>query len=156
VELSGRGACWRCRGTSAHGNPTRGFTAGWCNGSAGFTLLWALAHQVLGDGAWRQLAIDSAWGAWSMAEEYPHLCCGLAGRAYAMVSAFRLTGETAWLERARILGARAAARVTGNGAAPYANSLFRGDVGIAVLAAELERPEAAALPFFEDEGWPRS
>ena len=32
-------------------------------------------------------------------------------------------------------------------------SLYRGRVGLGVIAAEVERPELAAMPLFEDEGW---
>jgi hypothetical protein len=32
-------------------------------------------------------------------------------------------------------------------------SLYKGDIGVAVLVAELERPESSAMPFFEDEAW---
>lgn len=31
----------------------------------------------------------------------------------------------------------------------YPHSLFKGHMGLAVLAADLERPEAARMPFFE-------
>ena len=34
---------------------------------------------------------------------------------------------------------------------PY--SLYKGEVGLAVLVAELEHPESSAMPFF-DEAWP--
>jgi hypothetical protein len=30
------------------------------------------------------------------------------------------------------------------------HSLYKGDVGVAVLIADLERPEFAAMPFFEE------
>jgi hypothetical protein len=33
-------------------------------------------------------------------------------------------------------------------------SLFKGDTGLALLAADLAAPEAACLPLFEEEGWP--
>ncbi len=33
-------------------------------------------------------------------------------------------------------------------------SLYKGDVGLAVLVAELEHPDSAVMPFFEDEAWP--
>jgi hypothetical protein len=33
-------------------------------------------------------------------------------------------------------------------------SLYKGEVGIALLASDLSRPEAACMPFFEREGWP--
>ncbi len=38
-------------------------------------------------------------------------------------------------------------------ASPSLYSLYRGALGIAVLAADLERPEAAAMPLVGDEGW---
>jgi len=34
-------------------------------------------------------------------------------------------------------------------------SLYKGDLGVAVLAADLERPELARLPMFEEEDRPR-
>ena len=33
-------------------------------------------------------------------------------------------------------------------------SPYEGDVGVTVLIAELERPDFAAMPFFEEDGWP--
>jgi hypothetical protein len=35
------------------------------------------------------------------------------------------------------------------------NSLFHGDIGIALLAADLAIPEFSGMPFFEDEHWPK-
>jgi len=32
-----------------------------------------------------------------------------------------------------------------------AESLYKGELGVAVLAAELEKPESAAMPLFERE-----
>jgi hypothetical protein len=36
----------------------------------------------------------------------------------------------------------------------HPDSLYKGNVGIAVLIAELERPEDATMPFLGAEGWP--
>jgi hypothetical protein len=33
------------------------------------------------------------------------------------------------------------------------DSLYKGEVGVAALVADLARPEEAAQPFFGDEGW---
>jgi serine/threonine-protein kinase len=75
----------------------------------------------------------------------------LAGRAYALLCLYRSTGELAWLGRARLLAKRAA---SSPGIPPNRlNSLFHGDIGIAMLAADLELPEFACMPFFEDEHW---
>ena len=35
----------------------------------------------------------------------------------------------------------------------WPNSLYKGRVGLALIAAEVERPDLAAMPLFEDEGW---
>jgi len=34
-----------------------------------------------------------------------------------------------------------------------AHSLYKGDTGVAVLTADLDHPEGAAMPFFSAEGW---
>jgi eukaryotic-like serine/threonine-protein kinase len=41
-------------------------------------------------------------------------------------------------------------------AAMRRDSLYKGDVGVALLAAELEAPHDACMPLFATEGWPRS
>ena len=79
-----------------------------------------------------------------------NLCCGLAGRAYAMLALYRVSGDAVWWERARSLAARAA---HGSSSDQWPNSLYKGRTGIALAAAEVDRPELAALPLFEDEGW---
>jgi len=35
-------------------------------------------------------------------------------------------------------------------------SLYKGDVGVALLEAELAEPSLSAMPLFESEGWPTS
>ena len=79
------------------------------------------------------------------------LCCGLAGRAYALLNLYRHTKETVWLDRARDLAARAA-RV-GNIPKEYSHSLYKGEFGLAVLAADLDQPNEATMPFFEPMGY---
>ena len=34
------------------------------------------------------------------------------------------------------------------------HSLYKGELGVALLAADLDHPEQACMPFFGDEGWP--
>jgi serine/threonine-protein kinase len=133
---------------------------GWCNGSAGFVHLWNLAAQVLDGERWAALADGAAWHAW----EAPSLtlgggadlCCGLAGRAYALLEHHRRHPDRPrWLERARELALRATAEVrAGHNAERLRDSLYKGELGVALLIADLERPEAAAMPFFGEEGWP--
>jgi serine/threonine-protein kinase len=154
AEPRGRGLCWRWFGGGADGRPTRdaGTMPGWCNGSAGFVHLFTLAHEVLGDRRYAALAQGAAWNVWESADRNGSLCCGLAGRAYALLHLHRHAGGAAWLPRARQLAQAAAADLSW--AAEWPDSLYRGELGLAVLAADLARPEGAAMPFFEDEGWP--
>ncbi len=156
AEPAGRGVHW----ASSHIGPSlggvAGYTAGWCSGSAGFVHLWTLAHRELGRPRFLDLARLSAWHAWEDSEAGFSLCCFLAGRAYALFNLYRHTGDQAWLARARTLSIRAASEVLAQGrAGRYPLSLYKGHLGVAVLAADLDRPEFACMPLFEEEGWPR-
>ena len=143
----GRGARWRWHGT-AHEAWDFPAMPGWCNGSAGFVQLFDLAAAIGIDGC-RELAEGAAWHAWETPAGGADLCCGLAGRAYALLAHHRATGEASWQARARLLAARAFQEP----ATERAHSLYRGTLGVAVLAAELETPEEASMPFFGEEGW---
>jgi serine/threonine-protein kinase len=118
--------------------------------------LFTLASRWAGATRYLDLAVKCAWHTWEDPERGVSLCCGLGGRAYALLNLYRHTGEAAWLGRARALADRAAREVLSRRAAPdLARSLYKGDAGLAVLAADLERPEVASMPMFEEEGWPR-
>jgi eukaryotic-like serine/threonine-protein kinase len=127
-----------------------GAMPGWCNGSAGLVHLWELAHRELGDPAYGRLAEQAAWNAWEDLAGGGDLCCGRAGRAYALLLLARAGAGREWLGRARELAGRAAAEIRAAGA-PF--GLYRGEVGVAALAADLARPDLAAQPFFGDEAW---
>jgi serine/threonine-protein kinase len=158
AEPAGRGVSWL--GTVQHvgqESETPGHAPGWCSGSAGHVYLWLLASEVYRQASFLQLAEKAAWHAWEQPDHFPNLCCGLAGRAFALLSYFRHTGETEWLARAQQLAWRACE--------PYQKklewggrtlSLYRGALGPALLAIELERPERAVMPLFVPEGWPAS
>ena len=97
-----------------------------------------------------RLAARCGWNAWEARSAAADLCCGWVGRAYALLALYRHTGDGAWLERARQLAdqaRRAFARSTWR--RPL--SLFKGRAGLAVLAADLSRPERSAFPLFERE-----
>jgi hypothetical protein len=120
---------------------------GWCNGSAGQVFLFTLAHRLLGDKEWLQLAELSAWNTWDEPRGPSDLCCGSAGRAYALLNLYRHTGATEWLSRSRQLANHAAATATST--SQRTNALWKGELGIAVLIADLASPENARMPFFE-------
>ena len=85
--------------------------AGWCHGSAGYVHLWTSAHAAFRDDQWADLAERAAWDAY-LTPGVAHLCCGLAGQAYALLELYRHTGERRWLTAAAELAVRAAADVT--------------------------------------------
>ncbi|HEV7518020.1 MAG TPA: lanthionine synthetase LanC family protein, partial [Thermoanaerobaculia bacterium] len=149
AEPWGRGLRWR--GYDADRQQDEGTLPGWCTGSAGFVHLWTLAHETFGEPLYRRLAEGAAWNTWETPEGDGSLCCGLTGRAYALLHLYRHGAGPEWLRRARELAERAAADLSWAAGAP--DSLYLGEVGLAVLAADLARPESATMPFFEEEGW---
>jgi len=138
----GRGAFW----PAMIGDAPHGLIPGWCNGSAGDVFLFTLAHRLLGGARWLELAEQCAWNTWDEPRSAASLCCGTAGRGYALLNLYRHTGSAEWLSRARQLSNHAAA-------APVPpdrpHSLWKGDLGVAVLIADLASPENARMPFFE-------
>ena len=120
---------------------------GWCNGSAGPVFLFTLAHRLLGHPEWLRLAELAAWNNWDAPRTATTLCCGTAGRAYALLAFYKHTGLAEWLSRARALANHAASRAVAT--SQRRNSLWKGELGVAVLVADLASPENARMPFFE-------
>ncbi|WP_372575090.1 lanthionine synthetase LanC family protein [Ruegeria jejuensis] len=145
----GRGLRWPVEaGRPAADNSLAG---SWCNGAAGFVHLWTAAHEVFDDSTFLDLATLAAWTAFDWPAETGDLCCGLGGRAYALLRIYQHTEEPAWLARTRELAARAAASVRTS--ALRRDSLYRGEVGVAALEADLLQPQHACMPLFQPEGW---
>ncbi|MBV8530393.1 MAG: hypothetical protein JO104_03675 [Candidatus Eremiobacteraeota bacterium] len=155
AEPVGRGLQWKYDLTSRHPNP---YMSGWCNGSAGYVFLWTRAYHATGERAYLALAEGAAWHTWEGASPNASLCCGGAGQAYALLNCYRHSGESAWLRRARDVARAAAAVSTPQSAAASTDapewrpqSLYKGGAGVAVLGAEIQRPEDARMPLFESE-----
>jgi serine/threonine-protein kinase len=155
AEPEGRGVQWPWRVRTGEGEVATHYMPGWCQGSAGFVSLWSEA-DALGVGTFGELVERAAWHAWESPATVPSLCCGLVGRAYALLTCYRHTGAREWLARAGELADRAARQAAAGAVHPYPMSLYKGEVGLAVLAADLGAPESARLPLFEGEGWPSS
>jgi eukaryotic-like serine/threonine-protein kinase len=148
----GRRASWPCQKTVASRS-----LAGWCNGSAGFVFLWSLAHRLLRVRQAAALAEAAGFDAWHPRDDYHSLCCGLAGAAYSQLHLYKHTRRAEWLNNASVMataGVQAALRIAASDEPNIPLSLYKGDVGLAVLIAELERPDFAVMPFFEEEAWP--
>ncbi|MEO1370447.1 MAG: lanthionine synthetase LanC family protein, partial [Acidobacteriota bacterium] len=145
AEPFGEGVRWPRRlGRSV----TEGYFSGWCNGGAGFVPLWTLAERHWNDDKYGDLARQAAVDVWTdPSDQVGDLCCGYAGRAYALLTYYRASGDGLWLERARTFGEKAVERIQQGSL--KRDGLFKGQPGVALLAADLEQPESAAMPLFE-------
>jgi serine/threonine-protein kinase len=150
-QPAGRGLRWPHE--TGAGVLDSALAASWCNGAAGFAHLWIAAHRILGDETYARWGQRAAWSAYEAPPAPGDLCCGLAGRAYALLTLYKHAGEPRWLARARALADQAATSVRAGSL--RRDSLYKGEVGVAVLAADLQAPEYACMPLFEGEGWPR-
>jgi eukaryotic-like serine/threonine-protein kinase len=119
---------------------------GWCNGSAGHSMLFALACQAFRDEVFGDFAEKAAVSAWSSRLGLGSLCCGQGGIGYALLSLHRLTGEDRWLQRARVAAQRAAADRTKH--FPD-GALYKGALGVALLVEDLGEPHISSMPLFE-------
>ncbi|HET8775408.1 MAG TPA: lanthionine synthetase LanC family protein [Thermoanaerobaculia bacterium] len=136
----GRGAWWpRLTDTGA-----RDMMPGWCNGAAGHVFTYTAAYDLLRDDEFLRIAEEAAWNAWEEPLNHADLCCGSAGRAYALLNLYKHTGDRAWVSRARHLANHAI-----TAPAPREHALWKGTLGVAVLIADLESPETAQMPLFE-------
>jgi serine/threonine-protein kinase len=149
---SGRGAIWPWR--ERPGDDYSASMPGWCNGSAGMVHLFCLAQGLLGDDWLLEVADGAAWHAWEAGAGPVDLCCGYAGRAYALLELYRATGDTNWLSRAHVLADRAVDIAPQmRGANHPRHSLYKGELGLALLLSDLEEPRGAAMPLFGSERW---
>ena len=141
----GRGLAWPVS-TRGRADPG-GMRSTWCNGAAGHLHLWLLAHELLGDPRYLPLAHGAAWTVYEAPSSGGDLCCGSAGRAYALLRYFRRDGSQIWLDRANQLADHAAQAIRQQHLRKY--SLYRGEVGVCLLAADLCAPNEARMPLFE-------
>ena len=151
AEPIGRGLGWTGSIVSPGEPTTPAYAPGWCSGSAGFVMLWLAAFNRLQDEHYKDLALGAGWHVWEHPDDSPNLCCGLAGRALALLNLYKALGDEQWLDRAiRLIESADCKKIHEPGAR---NSLFRGDLGVILLAMELERPSMSVMPLFEAEGW---
>jgi serine/threonine-protein kinase len=98
----------------------------WCNGSAGLALLWAAASTERGARFARLARSAARAGLDSATLAGGDLCCGLAGRAYALLAA-------GLRPQALALAASAAGQLRGR----WPNGLLKGYPGLVCLALDL-------------------
>jgi eukaryotic-like serine/threonine-protein kinase len=147
-EAQGTGMRWKIRLHTKRRSHSQ-YMSGWCNGSAGMVFLWTLAHEAYKEARFLELAEKAARNAWESGEQASTLCCGSSGSAYALLAMHRAAGDRVWLTRSEELLERAIR---------YASigvdcSLYKGNLGVALLAQEIEHPTWSAMPVFEAERW---
>ncbi|HWY73708.1 MAG TPA: lanthionine synthetase LanC family protein [Burkholderiaceae bacterium] len=140
AEPHGAGLRWPVR----HIDPLS--TDGWCNGSAGHAMLFALAHQVFTESGFGEVAERAAISASLSESPLGTLCCGQGGIGYSLLALHRLTGSDVWLQRARTAARRASADRSKHF---LPDALYKGAVGVALLVEDLANPASAAMPLFE-------
>jgi eukaryotic-like serine/threonine-protein kinase len=124
---------------------------GWCHGAAGYVFLWSMLAATEQSEQCAELARLAAEETCAYrAPGTGHLCCGSAGQGYACLSMYRLTGGARWIDRARRMLTHARTEIGTDRI--FAGSLYKGELGIALLEADLARPDLSAMPFFESEG----
>jgi hypothetical protein len=98
----------------------------------------------------RELLLAAAELAWRAGppgmEKGPCICHGTAGTGYAFLKVFERTGDERWLDHARRFAMHALEQVERRGRGRY--SLFTGDVGVALFAADCIDGQAE-IPVFD-------
>jgi lantibiotic modifying enzyme len=110
----------------------------WCHGAPGIVTSAAryLPEELLLGGA------ELTWQAGPPGiDKGSGLCHGTAGNGYAFLKVFEQTGDERWLERARRFCMHALEQIERRGHGRY--SLFTGDVGVALYAADCLEARAA-------------
>jgi serine/threonine-protein kinase len=133
-ELRDRGGCPALGGTGPAG---RVLDRSWCNGAAGHALHWARAYERTSDASYLRAARDAARLVATHTDAAPgNLCCGLGGRAYALLAVDRIEPGRGWFERAVAMGSLAA-RAMIDAATAWPNGLYKGYPGLVCLDREL-------------------
>jgi serine/threonine-protein kinase len=126
--------------------------ASWCNGAAGLALLWARAYEVTGERAYLERARRAAWALTGSPSSgaFPDVCCGLGGRAFALLALERIEPEMGWYEHALTATAEAIRRAMTHGT-EHPNGLLKGLAGLVCLARDLIVPprDRIGLPMVE-------
>lgn len=102
----------------------------WCHGAPGVvaSAISYLPEELLVAGA------ELTWRAGPHGKRGPGICHGTAGNGYALLKVFERTGDELWLGRARRFAVHALEQLRRENRSRH--SLFTGDVGVALYAAD--------------------
>jgi serine/threonine protein kinase len=125
------------------------YLGSWCNGASGLVSLWLLAHRLTGDDQFFAYAVGASWASWESRDSGSDLCCGSSGRAYALLSMYRASGDVAWYERAISLVRRSIANAEQREDSPV--GLYKGLIGTLVVVSDILADNSCSMPFFGEE-----
>ncbi|SKB77545.1 protein kinase domain-containing protein [Dyadobacter psychrophilus] len=122
---------------------------GWCHGSAGYTFLWTSLFHFTSDEHYLDLAKKSVGHFLNAATAGMNgsLCCGRSGECYALLSVYNATKDDFYLTAAKRIAKQMLPHIYSGQMKNH--SLYKGNIGAAVLFEELNRPEFARMPLFE-------
>ncbi|CEL97459.1 unnamed protein product [Vitrella brassicaformis CCMP3155] len=126
----------------------------WCHGAPGFLPVYVQAMEVFPSERERfaRVALQMGEAVWQrgLLRKGVGLCHGIAGNAFALLSAYRIARDPKWLRRAQQFAAYSLEhfddlrRIPDR---PY--SLFEGMGGLVCLLTQLRSPDRALFPAYE-------
>jgi len=126
--------------------------SGWCNGSAGIAMLLCDVVKITQERKYLPIIEKFIWHCWEDNTTAPNLCCGLSGRAYALAYYGHLSKNPIWQTRAQYLADKAIeSNYTVNPEDMPTHSLYKGQLGIALMALEIASTSQISMPFFASE-----
>jgi len=126
--------------------------SGWCNGSAGIAMLLCETVQITQEEKYLPIIEKFIWHCWEDSATNPNLCCGLSGRAYALSYYALLSNKSIWQTRAIYLADKAIeSSKTVNLEEMPIHSLYKGQLGVGLMALEVTNTNQVSMPFFANE-----
>jgi serine/threonine-protein kinase len=145
----GRGSCIPWQGVEQKSFNTM---SGWCNGSSGMAMLLCEVVKITEKKSYLEVAKKFVFHCWEDGSSVANLCCGLAGRAYALAYYSEVSGESIWHRRALLLLNRAIEEVQQIDTEEMPkHSLYKGQLGVALATLEIEEQSGYSMPFFGSE-----
>lgn len=124
----------RGRARPVYADGSGGELTSFCNGTAGFALLWAKVFEATGERVFRTAARQAALHVYSNRLAGADLCCGAIGASYAMLALARIDPGRGWLTRARRF---ATVSLASEQSQDWPHGLFKGAAGMLCLASDL-------------------
>lgn len=145
----GLGLRWTRLNSLSYFSFGRDYMPSWCNGAAGYVFLWTLAHKLLKNDFYSDLATKTAHNVREDLGKTANLCCGFTGAAYALLNIYKHTGDRQWYDAAKTMTIRALQDKSPSQFSEY--SLYKGKLGVTLLTFDLAYPELSAMPLLERE-----